>query len=79
MSTTETINCGRCAHLWGQAHPGFGVCACRARQDKTNQIRPKVRLDSTCEFAQLSAKFDPHFLPRIRAARNGEIYQETQP
>lgn len=65
MSVTVTINCGRCAHLWGQAHPG--------------QIRPKVRLDSTCKHAQLSAKFDPHFIPRMLAERRGEIYPETEP
>lgn len=68
----EPVNCGRCAHMWSKAHPGFGVCACHARQQVTGKIRPTVRLDSTCEHAQLSAKFDPDFLPRLKAARRGE-------
>ena len=70
----EPVNCGRCAHLWNRDanHPGFGRCACRARQDETGEIRPLVALDSVCEHAQLSAKFDPAFMPAILAARRGD-------
>ena len=69
-----TTNCGRCAHLWNRdaGHPGFGRCACAARQHQTAQIRPLVDLNGTCEHAQLSAKFDPDFMPRLAAARRGE-------
>ena len=69
-----SINCGRCAHLWGRknGHPDSGVCACHARQVRTGQLRPTVSLDATCEDAQLSAKFDPDFWPRVIAARQGK-------
>lgn len=70
----STVNCGRCAHLWNRAYnqPGFGRCACHARKQITGKIRELVSLDATCEHAQLSAKYDPDFLPRLRAARRGE-------
>jgi hypothetical protein len=73
----DPINCGRCAHLWNRTNPGFGICACKARQDKTGKIRPVVSLDSTCDDAQLSAKFDPDFFPRLAATRRGSW--ETPP
>lgn len=57
----EPVNCGRCAHLWNRAQPGFGICACAARQDQTGRVRPTVALDATCEHAKISAKFDPDF------------------
>lgn len=69
------VNCGRCALLWNRDanHPGFGRCASQARQEQTGQIRPLVDLTATCEWAQLSVKFDPDFLPRLRVARREAI------
>lgn len=75
----EPVNCGRCAHLWNREpnHPGFGRCACQARQDQTGKIRAMVELTATCEFAQLSAKFDPAFMPAVHAARRGDWPQPS--
>jgi hypothetical protein len=71
----DVVNCGRCAHLWcrKRGRPGHGVCACAARRTVTGEIYPTVHLDSTCAHAQLSAKFDPDFMPRVWAARRGGI------
>lgn len=71
----EQVNCGRCAHLWNREpnHPGFGRCACLARQHQLQQLRPMVELVATCEHAQLSAKFDPEFLPALRLSRRGFV------
>jgi hypothetical protein len=68
----STVNCGKCAHLWNTKPNGFGICACHARQIQTSMIRPTVALDATCEHAQLSAKFNPDFMPSLRAARDAE-------
>lgn len=67
----EPVNCGRCAHLWNREpnNPGHGRCACLARQEQTGKIRELVNLSETCEHALLSAKLDPDFMPRLRAAR----------
>lgn len=70
----QPVNCGRCAHLWNLEpnKPGFGRCACHARQQQSGVIRELVNLTGTCEHAQISAKFDPNFLPRLRAVRRGD-------
>ncbi|MEO5715040.1 MAG: hypothetical protein ABIT37_16295 [Luteolibacter sp.] len=67
----ETVNCGRCASLWNKEanRPGFGRCASHARQQQTGKIRPLVDLNATCEHAQLSAKFNPEYFPRLIAER----------
>jgi hypothetical protein len=74
------VNCGRCAHLWNREpnHPDKGQCACHARQQQTGKIRELVTLTETCERAQLSAKFDPDFMPRLRAARRGD-WEKPEP
>lgn len=74
----EPVNCGRCAHLWNREsnHPGFGRCACNARYRQTGELRPMVQLDSSCDHAQLSAKFDPEFIPRLRAQRFREDQED---
>jgi hypothetical protein len=57
---SESINCGRCAHLWKKhTVPSLGYCGCHARKIQTGQIKPVVDLSETCEHAKLSAKFDP--------------------
>lgn len=69
--SAEPVNCGRCAHL-AKREPnqiGFGRCGCTARMEQTGHIRPLVDLTHTCEWAQLSAKYDPEFLKRVRAER----------
>ena len=74
---SEPINCGRCAHLWNRKNSSFGVCACFARQELTGQLRPSVALDATCEHAELSAKFDPEFMAKVRASRPGYVPQPS--
>lgn len=70
---TISVNCGRCAHLWKRTRPGLGVCGCRARRDLTGEVNPAVSLDGTCEFSQLSAKYDPDFMARIYEQRRQGI------
>lgn len=81
MMSVSLVNCGRCAHLWNREpnHPGQGRCACFARQQQTGKIRELVTLTETCEHAQLSAKSDPDFIPRLRAARHGEWAKPEPP
>ncbi|RYD18849.1 MAG: hypothetical protein EOP88_21140 [Verrucomicrobiaceae bacterium] len=73
--STEPVNCGRCAHLANREpnQIGSGRCGCTARMQETGQIRPLVNLTYTCEWAQLSAKYDPEFLKRVRAERYPHI------
>ena len=77
MSETPAtpVNCGRCARLWKRTRPGFGICGCAARRQATGEINPPVPLDSTCEFALLSAKLDPDFMPEIYRQRRAGISQ----
>lgn len=72
--SAEPVTCARCAHLWNResSKPSHGRCACNARQQETGIVRELVDLEGTCEHAQLSAKCDPDFLPRLRAARRGD-------
>lgn len=72
-TATTSINCGSCAHLWKRTRPGFGVCGCAARRNATGEINPPVDLSSTCEFARLSAKLDPDFMPRTYQKRHQDI------
>lgn len=65
----EPVNCGRCAMLSRRAQPGFGICGCNARGREIGKYHTTVSLDATCEHAKISAKFDPDFFPKIRAAR----------
>lgn len=76
-TTPTTINCGCCARLWKRTRPGFGVCGCAARRHATGEINPVVSLDSTCEFALLSAKLDPEFMPSVYLARRAGISQAS--
>jgi hypothetical protein len=78
-STTTPVTCGRCANLWKRTRMGFGVCACAARREKTGEIHPEVALDATCEFALLSAKLDPDFMPRVYQARRENLPAEFIP
>jgi hypothetical protein len=75
----QPVNCGRCSLLSRHTRPGFGICGSTARMIQTGEALPTVSLDSTCEHAALSAKFDPDFKRRWQASLRAEWKMPSLP